>query len=541
MFRIPQIAVSSASHSSPSRRLLEGLGQLYSVKFVRDQDLRADAYDAVLLFGATCEDAMRVGRKGLRCLAFLDGESPAVGSTGQRIRLGAGPYLHSSFRALVLPDTRLQHTYRLQKQSGDELVASRGDQALWVHRAGGPSTIDLVAMSPPEVSESQYLFEYFQQDNWIRLLPLLHFLRELSQWNLPSLRACFMFDDPNLHWRSYGYIKYQELVDHARKHNYHACFATVPIDSWYVHPETASLFRDNDALVSLLIHGNNHTYYELTHAARNDEGRQALAAQALRRIERLERLSALEVARIMAAPHGACDHLMGNILMRMGFEAACISRSSLMVRNPNTTWPISVGLNPAEFLGGGLPVIPRFNVQWDLQTHVRFAAFLGQPIIPVGHHDDVANGLDLLQTFADLINSLGNVQWMNMRGIAQTNFSGRREDDVLYVKMFSRRIRLRIPAGLGRLSCHRSWLTGNRGEGLTLLRSGSVPEVWDHYQGEFLQVSSGDEIVISSARSDVIDPRRIAVSRPSFWAVARRQLCEGRDRLRPIADRIGFG
>src|SRR6266480_3662974 len=102
-----------------------------------------------------------------------------------------------------------------------------------------------------------------------------------------------MFDDPNLHWRSYGYIHYPELVDHARRHNYHACFATVPMDSWYAHPKTASLFRENRTRVSLLIHGNDHTYYELA-VARSDESRQALAAQALRRIERLERLSAVE-------------------------------------------------------------------------------------------------------------------------------------------------------------------------------------------------------------------------------------------------------
>src|SRR5206468_10618326 len=127
--------------------------------------------------------------------------------------------------------------------------------------------------------------------------------------------------------------------------------------------------------------------------------RKALAVQALRRIERLEQQSGVEVARVMAAPHGACNHDMANVLLRAGFEAACISRSSLMVRNPDLIWPMSVGLNPAEFLGPSLPIIPRFNIRWD-STFAIFAAFLGQPIILVGHHDDLAGGLEVLEEWA---------------------------------------------------------------------------------------------------------------------------------------------
>jgi len=82
--------------------------------------------------------------------------------------------------------------------------------------------MDLVAMEPPEVADHEYLFQYFQKDDWARLLPILHFFSELTRsgsWTPPPVRACFMFDDPNLHWKSYGYVNYQQLAHQAREQN----------------------------------------------------------------------------------------------------------------------------------------------------------------------------------------------------------------------------------------------------------------------------------------------------------------------------------
>src|SRR5438552_10120749 len=309
-------------------------------------------------------------------MAFLDGETAAV-TAPVKISLSQTCYLSKCERGQLLAHKPLGRICRIKEEPGDVVIARVGDDILWIHRTEGSSALDFVATEPPSLASGDYLFQYFQTDNWAHLLPILHFLREVSAWEPPPLRACFMFDDPNLHWKSYGYVRYNRLVQHACERHYHASFATVPMDGWYVHPETAALFRENTDRLSFLIHGNNHTYFGLTQVD-TDAGRQLLAAQALRRIERFELLSGLEVARVMAAPHGACNHDMANVLLRTGFAAACISRSSLMIRNPNTLWPVSVGLNPAEFLGDGLPILPRFNIRWD-KTYVLFAAFLGQP------------------------------------------------------------------------------------------------------------------------------------------------------------------
>src|SRR5258706_1519091 len=119
------------------------------------------------------------------------------------------------------------------------------------------------------------------------------------------MRACFMFDGPNLHWGSYGYIPYRELAKLAHARNFHVALATVPLDSWYVHRSTAALFRANTQRLSLLFHGNDHLRSELG----QDRDRNAsvgLLAQSLKRIAGAERRSGLSFSRVMAPPHGAC-------------------------------------------------------------------------------------------------------------------------------------------------------------------------------------------------------------------------------------------
>jgi hypothetical protein len=65
-----------------------------------------------------------------------------------------------------------------------------------------------------------------------------------------------MLDDPNLHWRTYGYVDYAQIAAHAKIHNYHMSFAMIPLDTWYVHKPTALLFQQNRNQISLLFHGS---------------------------------------------------------------------------------------------------------------------------------------------------------------------------------------------------------------------------------------------------------------------------------------------
>jgi hypothetical protein len=535
--RAIRVAVFSAREYSRYDRLLGALSQLYPVEFVSGRELDMESVDGALLIDVTCFEAVRTARMGVRCLAYIDEQRVLVPSARSKIVFFDSPCISKSFRGRILEDTSVDKISHLEAELGDEIVARKGEDILWMRRSKESVALDLVSMELPELAENEYLLQHFRGEDWARLLPLMHFLRELSPWKSAPLRACFMFDDPNLHWKSYGYIRYDELVEHAEAYNYHVSFATVPMDAWYVNRKAAALFREHKSRLSLLVHGNNHSHTELDQIFPNG-GREALAAQALCRIRRLERVSGLAISRVMAPPHGACSHAMANVLLRMGFEAACISRGPLSGSNPDTAWPITHGLNMVGFFEDGLPLLLRIPLKKGREISVLLAAFLGQPIIAAGHHEIVADGLDLLEEWAGLINSLGAVQWMDIGSIARTNYCTHREGDVLHVQMHSRNIRLTLPEGCLHLAIHRPWLQEQHDEGLIIYSRGVACEEFNPYQGQPLRVTAGEEIAIASNYGGRIDAHKIPVARAPLWTIARRQLCEARDRLRPTMDRL---
>ena len=522
-----KIGVFPADELVTRARLWEALGALYSVDFIAGADC-----DAAFVAARTRDEAERLAPPSVPYMAFINSARRVPSAASAHVRVADDAVVRRCFRGRALPDNSIDSLAQLEPGGGDRVLASKGEEALWLHQPGPGAAAHFIATEVPNLTSSEYLFEHFQGERLARLFPMLHFLQDVSGWEQPPLRAAIMFDDPNLHWKTYGYISYPELAEHARKHNYHVSFATIPLDGWYVHPQTASLFKANKDRLSLSIHGNNHTYYELTEAP-TDPRRLALAAQALHRIERFEAMSGLEVSRVMAAPHGACNHSMATALAKTGFEAACISRSSVMVRNPGTDWPITIGMTPAEFLGDGLPVYPRYNIRWD-DTYPIFSAFLGQPIVAVGHHEDSADGLDLLRRTAELINSLGEINWTDLQSIARSNFVSQRRGEVLQLKMFARTVDLVVPEGVERISVERPWTTNHRSEELVLQNGAELRSASE----ESLPVHAGEKITIGSIRPDAVDHAQVKLSRTPLWALARRQLCEGRDRLRPALDRL---
>jgi hypothetical protein len=391
----------------------------------------------------------------------------------------------------------------------------------------------------PTLGQSGFLHTEFHRDRWFRLLPLLHIVQAASGWTFGPHRACVMFDDPNLHWPSYGYVDFKELAKDAEDRNYHCAFATVPMDAWFVSSRAAGLFQKHHSRLSLAIHGNDHTHRELCQE-RSEKDAVALAFHALRRADRLERLAGVPVDRIMAAPHGACSAGMAVALLRAGFEAACISRGSLMNRNPEVAFPASVGLGPAEFIGGGFPIIPRFGLHSDVELQSRLALSLGQPAIAVGHHDELSDGLDSVQRIASVCNSVGAVRWSRLSAIARANYWTKSDRTALRVRMFGRTAVVRVPPGVTSIILERAWLGTGDVEGVTVEDAAKRVSGEVKYGGQVLAVPvpSGGTVNVQSVLSDRIDPVGAATrwSRPA--AIIRRQGCEVRDRVRPVVDRF---
>src|ERR1043166_4498217 len=351
-------------------------------------------------------------------------------------------------RRMVTPGT--DRASALQISDSHDVLATIEDRPVWAGDAAGR---EFVSVPLPELEEGQQLSEFLNGEFFLRLLPLYLFLRRLTDegWESPPLRACLLVDDPNLRSQTYGRIDYRKLVTLAERRRFHGAMATIPLDAWQVSPRAARIFREHSAQLSLLIHGNNHTRFELARMFSEERGL-SLLAEALRRADALEKKSGVEISRVMAPPHGVCLESMLRAMFALGFAGVTTNRWSLWKFNDLSRQPAWIGLRPANMFAGGLPVVNRFRFNSSIaENEAVIAALLGQPIIPYGHHQDFADDMTAVTKIVDSINSLGDVRWMNMSDILRTNFESRLEGDTLQLRLFSREVHLTLPASVSRL------------------------------------------------------------------------------------------
>jgi hypothetical protein len=348
-----------------------------------------------------------------------------------------------------------------------------------------------------------------------------------------------VIDDPNLHRASYGYLDYTNLVAEATRHGYHVGFATVPLDGWLVSARAAELLRANSSVLSLLMHGNDHTTEELGRLT--DERRAQVAlAQALRRTAVLERRSRVSIERIMVPPHEVCSTMTLTSMFRLGFEAACIGRGHPWIKSQSTSplsWPL-VKWFPTDIVGGGLPIVPRYPLDRPWGDLV-FSALLGQPLIMFAHHWDFADGLDVLARAAEYINGLGTVQWASVGSIARGSYFLRRSDDGLVVNMHSRRVTLEVPSEVSSIEVRMPRMSTDERTRYLL---------WDDDRSVMRSTGIGRDGWISGPRKVIprkslelalvsdrpLDPNEVTGLRRAPWPLVRRAMVEGRDSLEPF-------
>lgn len=416
-------------------------------------------------------------------------------------------------------------------------LADKAGAPIWAVQANSHCYQHYVALPIPELNNNEPIFHHFNGNQFLTLLPLLGFLYQLTddrRWDSPPLQACFMFDDPNLHWPTYGYIDFLAMARHAEQHNYHASFATIPLDAWFAHFPTVSLFQKYHERLSLLIHGNDHINEELARNITNEE-RTRMLKQALFRIEKLEKRTNISIDRVMAPPHGACSEETLKEMALVGYEAASISRGSLAHYNRDANWVRTLGMRPVDNIQG-LPVFPRFRISMDCQNAILVAALLRQPIIPVGHHQDVAENMDMLEHLSHYINSFGEVRWSNMASISRAHYSKMIDNNTLHLKMYSNMIDLLIPEGINQILVERPWWEEDR-LGSLLIKTvegfkNSAPIVFNAP----LSVQPGQQIqlIFSTQLSDLQENYGYSLNKFTVWPSIRRMITEARDRLAPI-------
>lgn len=425
-------------------------------------------------------------------------------------------------------------------QADGDVLAKVNGRPVWKTRVQNGARQDVSLQASPWIMGRDRVFEHLKGRCLMRLLPLIEWFRWVSgwaQWKKPKIRACFMFDDPNLHAACYGYISFDKLAEEGRRYHYHTSFATIPMDHYYVSKRAAQIVRDHPHELSLLVHGNDHVYRELD-GNESPESRAARLHQALTRIARLERRSGLTVDRVMVPPHNAFGTEMMRTCSALGFEAACVYWEAVWSRNRDQEWIRLLGAEPGSVIEG-LPIIPRFGLAPGTENQILLSAYLGQPIIPIGHHWDVREGLDFIAALAGFINGLGEVLWQNMATIARGNYWWRRESDTLLVRPFSRFFELTVPEDIRQVEVAAEWLKDD------LSVSAQCAEaIGRHLQCE--RAVNGTWVIPFSgpchlsvkinARLEGLPlgfaPRRFAVI-----SLLRRLLTETRDRLVPVVPR----
>jgi hypothetical protein len=533
-----KILVAPAAEFSARRRLFGLLGELYPVDFSAWSPGSPAECDGVIIWGDAEKEFPTLVHEAEACLVVAPSSGRNVSVEKGAVKFSEMDLIDSAFRGQTLVDECIGSFPALQLCDNDKVICTVNSEPYWILRAIGATSASIIAMGPAEPGERETVYDLFNRRRWLQLLPFFHFLKQLTRdndWEAPPLRACLMFDDPNLHWPTYGYIDLRKLVQHARDFNYHVCSAMVPFDGWFASSGVAALFKEHKERISLCMHGNDHAYLELG-APLDAERFGRLLAQGLRRIEAFEKRSGIAVARVMVPPYGAFRETVANPMLKLGYEAVCVSRASLTAWNKDKNWSPSFGHPVTEFIDEGLPVIPRHVMAPGHEIAYRLAAFLNQPIIPHGHHQDCANGLDLLSDVSGSINRIGKIIWSDMTTLSRSNYLLRRSNDTVVVKMLARRISLALPEGTRQIVIERPWIGSDAGrETLTCTANGqTIFSAESARQSQPIPVSGARSVECMAPPPDALDYRRVESPPFQAWITARRILTEARDRIAPL-------
>lgn len=513
------VAVTPAAALRSRPRLFAALEQAFPVRFHAGESESAASIHFCDNPEGTGTDCQRDGA-GPRLLV---GDNPGSGARSQTVAFAACGPLDQRLRGLAIADPLDGPS--LDSVGDDDVLAVAAGHATWT-RSCGPGHIERVGSALPELGADEALRDLLLLRP-LATAALVSFLRTIASdgaFTPPEPRAAFLFDDPNLRWRSYGFIDFGRLLEHADEHGYHAAMAMIPLDAGRQHRATVELFRRRGDRLSLVMHGNNHLSQELLRPEDDSEALM-IAAQALRRAVDFEARHNLRMDRVMTPPHGMCSANSTRALASLGYDALCAIHPLPWREQAPPERPLS-GWDPAEF-ADGCAVIPRLPLG-TAASELALRAFLGQPLVIYGHHGDLADGLEPLAETAAAVNALGDVRWSSLGEIATANSATRRDGPLLRVRPYSHRLRLAIPEGVDSVAVEQPRGDTERLGGWSL--NGSAPRPF----GTVAELEPGIAKIRLQPTMPV-DPAEVPPpTGRRIWPVVRRTATETRDRLRPL-------
>jgi hypothetical protein len=527
------VAIIPGSARLRYSELLRALEEAYPVSFVGSSRSEIDAADAVIAFpGGRHPDGLRVP-----CLV-LEGPRPERRrGSSFTVELSRCAGLDRALHGQRLLERDATSPAPLANGTGSRVLATVAGKPVWVQNDAGGVDRETASALPAELQDREFLRDHLAAGRFWSLLPIVHFLKKLScrvSTHSHVRPACFVIDDPNVRFSSYGYVSFPDLARDARECNYHVAVATIPLDLLAPGRGAVGVFRSFRPELSLVVHGNDHVRHELERC-RSAVGAERMVASAVARVARFEQRTGIRIDRVMCPPHGGCSPETLAALFTYGFLGLTASRPFPWDGFADERrWRLG-GWLPAQLVGGGLPVIPRYSLSRNLDDLV-FRAFLGQPLILYLHHADLRSGLEPLRAAARRVAELGDVRWMSLASVTKGNALCREHDGVATVTLYGRNVRLPRPAA-----------TSVRVEVPRVFGAGGLMRLVVDGDSHDVQVDADGRASLTLAtlppghalRIQISAPGHVAAAtagnwRPRAWPVARRVLTEARDRALPL-------
>jgi hypothetical protein len=529
------IGVKGHGLALSSNSLFSALTSLFPVNFRQWTNGNNAGMDALILAGYDPREIHSAAATGLPVFAVPAPQATPAPVRNVEIHFQQSSTLDPSLRGYCFKQRAFATATALPRIDGDDVLATQDGEPGWLQRCIEGAYVSMSTWALPSFQSGDHIYGRFQANQFLPLLPLLQFLRNLTclaDWQSPPTTACLVVDDPNLHSETYGHLDFRRLVADAREQKFYVSIATVPLDNWWISRQTREILRENAPRISVLIHGNDHTYEELARPA-SDAENLALLAQALRRSQRLRLPPAMDICRVMECPHGSLSVAMLEPLARLGYEAVFASTAHLLRCNRDTTFPASLGVEDSFLEKRAVPVIPRIRTNACWQTEVRLAAFLRQPIILAAHHWDFADDSYLPGDFAQLVNGLPNVRWASPTGVARACYRSCQIGEALHIKLGSRLVNVPVPLSARRVLIHRPWLQGASEPELLVLRA-QDGELFSAVTSADvvgpIPVRGGTNLLVSTALLDGVDYTSVPPPQFRCWPLVRKFMVEVRDR-----------
>jgi hypothetical protein len=265
-------------------------------------------------------------------------------------------------------------------------------------------------------------------------------------WHSSGNYANFTIDDIWLK-EPYGYVNYDELLQQAQQHNFHATAAFIPWNFDRSQPGVVSLFRSHPDRLSICIHGNNHLHQEFGPLSTHPLPQQvADIKQALARMERFSQLTHIPYDPVMVFPHSISPTETLEELKRYNFLATA---NSLNIPS-DAPIPVDVesALRAVTMQFANFPSLRRYSAETDIaKPQLAIDAFLGNPILFYAHEGFFSSGMGAFDPMADTVNRLQpGMQWKSLGYIARHLYLEKLRDDGNYdVAIYSSSIDLSNP------------------------------------------------------------------------------------------------